>query len=63
MKSIEITATTLQDSIEQLHNELGGLIKKDLKEHYLTIDPANGSGYIRGMRLKGGISFIQFDVN
>ena len=63
MKSIEITATTLQDSIEQLHNELGGLIKKDLKEHYLTIDPANGSGYIRGMLLKGGISFIQFDIN
>lgn len=62
MESIQITGTHLNQSIETLQQTIGGTIKQGLKEVVLEIDSEFGYGSISGMQLKGGISFIQFNI-
>jgi len=62
MKTIQITATDLKTSLLQIQNQIGGTINTDVKEQFLKVDSDEAFGYIRGMKLKGGISFIQFDI-
>lgn len=62
MKTIHITALNLKESFNQLKNLFNGDYSTGLKENVLKIDSNLGYGTIRGMRLKGGISFIQFNV-
>lgn len=62
MQTIEITANTLSETIKQLQDVTGGSLDRDIKEQIVTLNSELASGEIRAMQLKGGISFIQFDV-
>ncbi len=62
MKTIQITGTNLNQSIQVLKETIGGTIAHGVKEMTLNIDSELGYGSINGMQLKGGISFIQFNA-
>ncbi|MFD1062183.1 helix-turn-helix domain-containing protein [Winogradskyella litorisediminis] len=62
MKTIQITAPNLEETFNQLQNIFAAEYSVDFKEHTLKFDSDLGYGTIKGMKLKGAISFIQFNV-
>lgn len=62
MKTTHLNSSTIKSMLEQLQTNFGGKLLKDLKEYTLTIDNKIGKGKIKGMSLKGGISYLEFDM-
>ena len=59
-----VTIHNPQDTgiLEHFHAVLGGHLRCILKEKILEFNNAEGKGYIRGMRLYGGISFVEVNA-
>ncbi|MFS4446533.1 helix-turn-helix domain-containing protein [Maribacter sp. 2307UL18-2] len=62
MKSIALSSATIQGMFEQLHENFGGKLSINTKEHILELDNEFGKGRIRGITFKGDISFLEFDM-
>src|SRR5690554_189291 len=62
MKITHLNSSTIKAMLEQLKANFGGKILKDLDEYSLEIDNRIGKGKIKGMTLKGGISYLEFDM-
>jgi len=63
MKTINITATTIDSIFNQLKDNFGGEFHRNIKERILKIDTPLAFGTIRGIRTKGGISYLEFKMN
>lgn len=63
MKIINITATDIDLIFEELKTNFGGIFHCDIKERVLKIDSEFGYGTIRGIKTKGGISYLEFNMN
>lgn len=62
MKTITITSIGIKDIFTQLEKQLKGTYTTNLREHVIDVDNELCFGTVRGMKLKGGISFLEFDV-
>lgn len=62
MKTTHLKSSSIKTMLEQLQASFGGTLLKDLKEYTLEIDNKIGKGRIKGMSLKGGISYLEFDM-
>jgi len=63
MRNIEITATQIDLIFEQLRHNFGGEFHCDNKERVLNINNKLTRGTIRGTKIKGGISYLEFNIN
>lgn len=63
MKTIKITATDIDLIFNQLKQNFGGNFKCNIKERILYIDNDEANGTIRGTLTKGGISYLEFNMN
>jgi len=62
MMTLDLAKGSLEKTLIQLKNNLGGHIDQDFKEISLTFDSNEIFGSIKGMKMKGGISYLQFDI-
>ncbi|MDY0780116.1 AraC family transcriptional regulator [Tenacibaculum sp. IB213877] len=62
MKSISINSISISRTFTQLSEQLNGSYKKCFKEHCLKLNNEIGYGEIRGMLLKGGLFYLEFNV-
>ncbi|GGG58306.1 AraC family transcriptional regulator [Bizionia arctica] len=62
MKTAYLKSGVIKTMLEQLKANLGGELTRELQEHTLIIDNEIGKGIIKGMSLKGGISYLEFDM-
>ncbi|MCX7550082.1 helix-turn-helix domain-containing protein [Xanthomarina sp. F2636L] len=62
MKTAYIESNVIKAMLEQLRVHFGGELTKELKEYTLEINNDLGKGIIKGMSLKGGISYLEFDM-
>ncbi|MCX7547226.1 AraC family transcriptional regulator [Xanthomarina sp. F1114] len=62
MKTTHLKSSSIKAMLEQLQANFGGNLLKDLKEYTLEINNEIGKGKIKGMTLKGGISYLEFDM-
>ncbi|MEO8934079.1 MAG: AraC family transcriptional regulator, partial [Xanthomarina sp.] len=62
MKTTHLQSSSIKTMLQQLQANFGGTLLKDLKEYTLEIDNTIGKGKIKGMSLKGGISYLEFDM-
>ncbi|HKJ07031.1 MAG TPA: hypothetical protein VJ970_06165, partial [Flavobacteriaceae bacterium] len=62
MKNLKITSIGIKEIFKQLEKQLQGTYTNNLREHVLNVDNDLCFGTVRGMKLKGGISFLEFDV-
>lgn len=63
MKTTYIKTRKLEKIFNQLHENFGGSLKTHLNEYKLNLNDQFGSGNIKGISLKNGISYLEFDVN
>ncbi|MEO9892041.1 AraC family transcriptional regulator [Aurantibacter sp.] len=63
MNTLTINSSKIKDIFQQLKGNLGGELQVDFKEHILEIKNQLGSGQIKGITLKSGISYLEFDMN
>ncbi|MBU3028364.1 helix-turn-helix domain-containing protein [Zobellia galactanivorans] len=62
MTTITLSSAAIKNMFEQLHHNFGGSLSVNVKEHILTLDNELGRGHIRGITFKGGISYLEFDM-
>ncbi|MGY0392847.1 helix-turn-helix transcriptional regulator [Bizionia sp. KMM 8389] len=62
MKTAHLEAKTMKATFQQLQKNFGGELTTEYKEHILKIDSELGKGSIKGVPLKGGISYLEFDM-
>ncbi|WP_276165345.1 helix-turn-helix domain-containing protein [Zobellia alginiliquefaciens] len=62
MTTITLSSAAIKNMFQQLHHNFGGSLTVNVKEHILTIDNELGRGHIRGITFKGGISYLEFDM-
>ncbi|PWI30273.1 AraC family transcriptional regulator [Flavobacteriaceae bacterium LYZ1037] len=62
MKTTYIESNVIKAMLEQLQTNFGGTLTKELKEYTLKINNDIGKGIIKGMSLKGGITYLEFDM-
>ena len=62
MKNIHIEIDNKENALLKLNSYLLGNIKNEAANSILEIDNAIGKGYIRNITLKGGISFLEYDI-
>lgn len=62
MKTTHLNSSSIKTMLEQLKSNFGGTLVKDLKEYTLEINNKIGKGKIKGMSLRGGISYLEFDM-
>jgi AraC-like DNA-binding protein len=62
MKTTHLKTTIISGMFEQLKRSFGGELKVSSQEHVLEIDNGVGTGRIRGISFKGGISYLEFDM-
>ena len=62
MKAAHITSDTVNAMFQQLKMNLGGFLTTDSYEHILKIENELGKGKIQGVSLKGGISYLEFQM-
>lgn len=63
MKTTYIKTSKLEKIFNQLHENFGGSLKTRLNEYQLDLNDPFGSGNIKGISLKNGVSYLEFDVN
>ncbi|WP_246126021.1 helix-turn-helix transcriptional regulator [Bizionia myxarmorum] len=62
MKTAYLEAKTMKATFQQLKTTFGGELTISMNEHILKIDSDFGKGVIKGVPLKEGISFLEFDM-
>lgn len=62
MKTLSIKTAQVKTIFEQFKKDMGGELQVDTKEHILKIDNPLGQGLIKGVDFKGGISYLEFDM-
>ncbi|MBU2948846.1 helix-turn-helix domain-containing protein [Zobellia uliginosa] len=62
MNTITLSSAAIKNMFQQLHQNFGGSLTVNSKEHILTLDNDLGQGHIRGISFKGGISYLEFDM-
>lgn len=62
MKTAYIKSNTIEAMFKQLKISLGGFLINDSNESILEIENELGKGKIRGVSLKGGISYLEFNM-
>ena len=62
MKTLSLKTEKIKGMFDQLHQNLGGTLNVDSKEHILNINNEIGTGSIKGITFKGGISYLEFDM-
>lgn len=62
MKTAYLEAKTMKATFQQLKTTFGGELTTSMNEHILKIDSDFGKGVIKGVPLKEGISFLEFDM-
>ncbi|MDO6817567.1 AraC family transcriptional regulator [Zobellia sp. 1_MG-2023] len=62
MTTINLSSAAIKNMFQQLHQNFGGSLDVNVKEHILTLDNELGRGHIRGITFKGGISYLEFDM-
>ena len=62
MKTITLKTAKIHQVLEQLQTTFAGKLTTDAKEHILEIDNPIGKGIIKGISFKGGISYMEFDM-
>lgn len=63
MNAISLKTTKFQEIFEQLKLTLNGNLSTKANEYELQLENGFGEGIITGTKLKGGISYLEFDVN
>jgi len=62
MKTISLKTAKIHQVFEQLQADFAGNLTHDAEEHILEIDNPLGQGLIKGISFKGGISYMEFDM-
>ncbi|MFB9055823.1 helix-turn-helix domain-containing protein [Mariniflexile ostreae] len=62
MKTAYLKSNTIEVMFKQLKRSLGGSLKQDSNEYVLEIENEIGKGKIQGISLKGGISYLEFNM-
>lgn len=62
MRTISLESAKINSVFEQLQADFAGQLTNDAKEHVLEIDNPVGQGLIKGISFKGGISYLEFDM-
>ena len=62
MRTLSIKTAHINSIFEQFQQDMGGELQVESKEHILEIDNPLGQGLIRGVDFKGGISYLEFDM-
>ena len=62
MKTLSLKTAKIKGMFDQLHQNLGGTLNVDSKEHILNINNEIGTGSIKCITFKGGISYLEFDM-
>lgn len=62
MITINLSASTLKATFNQLTSNLGGIVDRESNEYVLTLNNNFGTGTIKGIFLSDGMSYIEFDV-
>ena len=62
MKTISLKTAKIHQVFEQLQADFAGNLTHDTEEHILEIDNPLGQGLIKGISFKGGISYMEFDM-
>lgn len=63
MKTTYIKTNKLEKIFNELHENFGGTLKTRLNEFKLNLNDQFGSGNIKGISLKNGVSYLEFDIN
>lgn len=62
MKTAHIKSNTIEAMFHQLKLTLGGVLERDSNEHILKIESEIGQGKIQGVSLRGGVSYLEFNM-
>lgn len=62
MKTVSLKAAKINQVFEKFQNDFGGDLRIDSEEHVLEMDNPLAKGLVRGITFKGGISYMEFDV-
>lgn len=62
MKEIEVHATSLQDTMQQMQRVMGGAINERWGESTFTINNENATGSIRFIMFEWGIGLLEYDI-
>ncbi|WP_318312629.1 helix-turn-helix domain-containing protein [Flagellimonas crocea] len=62
MKTISLRTANINEVFNQFQEAIGGELSMDAKEHILKVNGTLGNGLIKGTSFKGGISYMEFDV-
>lgn len=62
MKTAYLEAKTIKATFQQLQNTFGGAFTVDYNEHILQVYSELGKGIIKGVPLKDGITYLEFDM-
>lgn len=62
MKTAHLKAKTIATAFQQLQDIFGGELTVNFKEYILDVDSHLGKGSIKGVPLKDGISYLEFDM-
>lgn len=62
MKTAYLKSDTIEAMFNQLKLTLGGSLSNEFSEYILEIDNEIGKGKIQGVSLKGGISYLEFNM-
>ena len=62
MITTQLTTDTIETMLTHLCKKFEGTLTKDLNDYVLAIDNEIGYGTVRGIALKGGISYLEFDM-
>lgn len=63
MKTTYIKTSKLEKIFDELHENFGGSLMMRLNKYKLNLNDQFGSGNIKGISLKNGVSYLEFDVN
>ncbi|WP_147677830.1 helix-turn-helix domain-containing protein [Algibacter pacificus] len=63
MKTTHIKTSKLEKIFNALHENFGGTLKTLSNEFILHLNDPFGTGTIKGISLKNGVSYLEFDIN
>ncbi|MEQ3655894.1 MAG: AraC family transcriptional regulator [Dokdonia sp.] len=63
MRTITLKSSDLHDGFKKLQAQTDGTFTQRLNEYVLTFDGELGNGTIRGLDLRGGITYLEFDMD
>tara|TARA_R110002073_G_scaffold72537_1_gene177094 strand:+ start:57023 stop:58048 length:1026 start_codon:yes stop_codon:yes gene_type:complete len=63
MKTTYINSRKIEKIFKELHKNFGGKLNASSNEYQLDLNGHFGLGYIKGVSLKNGVSYLEFDIN